>query len=84
MFVFHCWLFWGLDDTVVFVPFYIDGAEWSCRAQVLAASTTDTPFDIDDRYLGRIGHIGIRGNHLNGSGRTVAGAVPAAHTVGYG
>ena len=34
---------------MVFVTFYIDRAERTCRTQVFASTATDTAFRIDDR-----------------------------------
>lgn len=93
MFVFHCFSFWRLDDTMVFVTFYIDSAERTCRTQVFASTATDTAFRIDDRdHYGLVlfavfttssmAVTAVERNHLYSSDRTMSSTIPAIYSIG--
>lgn len=93
MFVFHCFSFWRLDDTMVFVTFYIDRAERTCRTQVFASTATDTAFRIDDRdHYGLVlfavfatssmAVTAVERNHLYSSDRTMSSTIPAIYSIG--
>ena len=64
-----------------FMAFNMDGCKRSCRAEILACSTSDASFFINGRDPERILLIRIALYHSYRSGRAVAGAVSAAHIV---
>ena len=64
-----------------FIPFHINRAKRSGRAEVLAGTAADAFVLVHGRHL----HLAVRSfvvDHLNGTRRTVARAVAARHTVG--
>ena len=65
-----------------FMSFHIDGTEGAGRTEVLAGTATDATLGVDNGYLHRMLVGGITGHHLDGSRRTMAGAVAALHPVG--
>ena len=71
-----------LNDSVNFVPFYINRAERTCRTQVFARSTSDALLGIYRRNLKRLRVRRIGRYHCDGSCRTMAGTVPARLSVG--
>ena len=62
---------------MMFVPFHINGAEWTCRTEVFAGSATDTARGVDGGNLERFRISGFRWNHGDGIYRTVACTVAA-------
>ncbi len=63
------------------IPFHINRAKRSGRAEVLAGTAADAFVLVHGRHL----HLAVRSfvvDHLNGTRRTVACAVAARHTVG--
>ena len=67
---------------MLFVAFYVDGREGTCRTQILTGTTAYATVFVDSRNVGRCLVVGVAGYHLNGTDRTVAGAVAAFHTIG--
>ena len=65
----------------MFVPFYINGTERTCRTKILASPATDTTFHIHNRNLQRIRIICIGRNHRNRSRRTMPGTVATRHLI---
>ena len=64
-----------------FVPFHINRAKWSGRAEVLAGTAADAFVFVDGRHL----HLAVRAfviHHLYGSCWAVACTVAAADAVG--
>ena len=70
---------------MVFVTFYIDSAERTCRTQVFASTATDTAFRIDNRdHYGLVlfAVTAVERNHLYSSDRTMSSTIPAIYSVG--
>lgn len=61
----------------------IDGAERTCRAEILAGAATDTFLGVDYGYLQRLGIIGIPGYHGDCTCGAMTGAVATRVTVGF-
>jgi hypothetical protein len=74
----------GLNKTVTIVSFYINGTERAGRAEVFTSSTTDATFGVDRRNSDGIGVFRIGRDHLDGTNRTVAGAIAAPYAFGCG
>ena len=64
-----------------FVSFDMDGTERPCRAEVLARSATDAPLLVHGRDHQRFRVVRILAYKVDGTGRAVAGAVAAFHSV---
>ena len=64
------------------VSLHIDGAEWTCRTQVLARSASDTPLGIHDGDSDGVRISAVGRNHQYGSRRTMTGAVAALYAIG--
>ena len=64
-----------------FVSFYIDGAEGTGRAEVLARAAADAALGVDGRELERVGIVGIRRHHGDGLRGAMAGAVVTCHLI---
>ena len=78
---------------MVFVTFYIDSAERTCRTQVFASTATDTAFRIDNRdHYGLVlfavfatssmAVTAVERNHLYSSDRTMSSTIPAIYSIG--
>lgn len=77
---------------MVFIPLYIDCAERTGGAQVLACSATDATFRIDNGYLMSFAvcsmavpvsmPMAFAFHHLYGTCRTMTGTIPAFHIIG--
>ena len=63
---------------------YIDGAERSCGAKILASTTTDTTLNVDDWDTWRTPVTFFRRNHLDGSCGTTACTMAAMCSIGIG
>jgi len=59
------------------MTFNVDGCQWAHRTQVFTGTTADAHSLVDGRNRGRQVVVRIRGHHLDGSCRTMAGAVAA-------
>ena len=64
------------------MSFDVDGAEGARWTEVLAGAAADAALLVYDGNLRRVGLRGVGGNHRDGLGRTVAGAVAARNPVG--
>lgn len=63
------------------MSFHMNGRERPCRTEVFACSASDAPFFIYGRDHERLRVVRILADHPDGSGRTVACAVAAFHSV---
>ena len=64
------------------MSFHIDGTEGTGRTEVFASTATDTAFRVDGRKLERVGVLGVRRYHGDGTCGTMARTVTAFHLVG--
>ena len=65
-----------------FVSFHINGTEGTGRTEVFASPATDTAFRVDGWELERVGVLGVRRYHGDGTCGTMARTVTAFHLVG--
>ena len=63
------------------VPFYVNGAEWSGGAEILAGAAADAPALVDGGDHYRLAVVLVF-HHLDSTSGAVAGAVAAADTIG--
>ena len=75
-------MFEGKNGTVILVPFDINGAERTARAEVLAGAAADAAGLVHDRNARGVGIPGLLMHHLDSPGGAVAGTVAALHAVG--
>ena len=66
---------------MLFVPFHINGAERTRRAQVFTGSAADAFFLVYDRKLRRIRVVRVFCHHQDRLGRAMAGTVAASDTI---
>ena len=64
------------------MSFHIDGTEGTGRTEVFASTATDAAFCVDGWELERIGVLGVRRYHGDGTCGTMARTVTAFHLVG--
>jgi hypothetical protein len=67
-----------------FMSFYIDSRERTGGTNIFAGAATDTRFHVDRGYPRRILVFFVKGNHRDGTCRTVTGTVAAIHTIADG
>ena len=67
---------------MLFVAFYVDGREGTCRTQILTGTTAYATVFVDSRNVGRCLVVGVAGHHLDGADRTVTGTVATLYSVG--
>lgn len=61
---------------------YMNGRLRFGRTEILAGSATDTALLVDRRYVAGMCIFRVQTNHLDGPGRTLAGAIATADIVG--
>ena len=66
-----------------FATFDVDGAQRTCRTQMLARATANAAFGINDRNLARAVLVGVFRHHLYGTNRAMSCAVAATYTIGH-
>ena len=81
MLTFHIIRALGLNHSVIFMTFYIQGAERTGRAQILARAATDTFLFVYDRNLEGVGVRRVGGDHLDSLCRAMALTIVAGLTV---
>jgi len=67
-----------------FMSFYIDSRERTGGTNIFAGAATDTRFHVDRGYPRRILVFFVKGNHRDGTCRTVTGTVAAIHAIADG
>jgi hypothetical protein len=64
-----------------FMPLYIDGRERTRGTHILTGTAAYATALVDSGDRGRQVVVGVKGHHLDGTGRTMAGTVAALHAV---
>ena len=64
------------------MSFHINGTEGTGRTEVFAGTATDAAFRVDGRKLERVGVLGVRRYHGDGTCGTMACTVTAFHLIG--
>lgn len=67
-----------------FVSLDVDSGKRPGRTEILTGSAADAAAFVDSGHVGRLIVVGIAGNHLDSSNRTVTGTVTALNTVAQG
>ena len=72
------------NPTVYLMPLDHNCRERTGWANIFTGTAANAGLLIDGGYPGRLFIVFVQGNHLDGSGRTVAFTVTTLHAVGHG